>query len=347
MLDWLFDELRYQEDRRTLGFVATYMSLVAVGWVMWDSMPLGLRAVWVGATCVFSFFCAVITHNTIHVAVFKKRSWNRLWQYIISVCYGHPVSAFVPGHNLSHHLHTQSRRDVMRSTKVNFRWNLLNQLLFMPVLSGSISNADFQYARAMRTERPKWFAQWVREWVFFLAVLGTLLVVDLGNVPAGTWPGSITEVPGSIVAFFVGIQKFMLLAMIPHLYAAWGIIGINFIQHDGTDQSHKYNHARNFVGTFVNWWTFNNGFHGIHHKYPGLHWSRAPEAHAREIAPHIHPNLDQTSLIAYLWRAYGWPGERVMYDGSPYVMPEEGPDEEWIPGKGDTPENVSLGAEAA
>jgi hypothetical protein len=69
--------------------------------------------------------------------------------------------------------------------------------------------------------------------------------------------------------------------------------------------------------------------------------------HAKEIAPHIHPELDQGSLLAYLWRAYGFPGKRVMYDGSAYVFPEEGPDEEWIPGKGDTPQNVSLGAEAA
>ena len=321
MLNRIVSELRYKEDVRTLGFVATYLSLVAVGWVIWDDMAIWQRVLWVGATSVFSFFCAVITHNTIHVPVFKKRSWNRVFQYVISICYGHPVSAFVPGHNLSHHLHTQSRRDVMRTTKVRFKWNLLNQLMFMPVLSGDISNADFQYAKAMRTERPRWFAQWVREWIFFLAIMGTLLVLDF-------W-------------------KFLFLAMIPHLYAAWGIIGINFIQHDGTDQDHPYNHSRNFVGKFVNWWTFNNGFHGLHHDKPSLHWSKLPEMHARDIAPHIHPALDQGSLIAYCFRAYVYPGKRVMYDGSPYVMPEEGPDEEWIPGKGDTPEGVSLGAEAA
>ncbi len=314
-------KLRYREDVRTLGFVATYLALVAVGWVVWDSLPLLGKVAWVGATSVFSFFCAVITHNTIHVPVFKQRSWNRLFQYVISVCYGHPVCAFVPGHNLSHHLHTQSRRDVMRTTKARFSVNILNQLLFMPVLSKDVSNADLQYALAMRTERPKWFAQWVREWIFFLAVMGTLLVLDF-------W-------------------KFLFLAMIPHLYAAWGIIGINFLQHDGTDQDHPYNHSRNVVGKFVNWWTFNNGFHGIHHKYPNMHWSKTPEAHAREIAPFIHPNLDQQSLLKYCFEAYIYPGKRLMYDGSPYRMPEEGPGEEWIPGKGDTPANVSLGAEAA
>mgnify|MGYP002632210052 CR=1 FL=1 len=320
MFEPLVRELRHREDVRTLGFMATYLALVAVGWGLWDSLPLLGKVAWVALTSVFSFFCAVITHNTVHVPPFKKRSWNRVFQYVISCCYGHPVSAFVPGHNLSHHLHTQSRRDVMRSTKVRFRWNLLNQLLFMPVLSRDVSSADWRYAMAMRTERPKWFAQWVREWVFFLAIMGALLLLDF-------W-------------------KFLFLAMIPHLYAAWGIIGINFIQHDGTDQSHPYNHSRNFIGRFVNWWTFNNGFHGMHHHKPNLHWSKLPEEHFATVAPHIHPNLDQTSLLAYCWRAYVRPGLRLRYDGSPYVMPEEGPDEEWIPGIGDTPAGASLGAEA-
>ena len=316
----MLSQLRYQADRRTLGFVATYLALVAIGWLLWPDLTTWMRVAWVGATCLFSFFCAVITHNTIHAPIFKKKSWNRAFQYVLTVCYGHPVSAFVPGHNLSHHLHTQSPRDVMRTSKARFRWNLLNQLLFMPILGKDVTNADLRYAMAMRTQRPAWFGQWVREWLFFLGVMGTLLVLD-------PW-------------------RFLFLAMIPHLYAAWGIIGINFVQHDGTEPAHKYNHSRNLVGKFVNWWTFNNGYHGIHHHKPGLHWSLTPQAHADEIAPWIHPNLDRRSLLAYCWEAYIYPGKRVMYDGSEYVLSPRRPDEEWIPGVGDTPPAVSLGAEA-
>ena len=41
----------------------------------------------------------------------------------------------------------------------------------------------------------------------------------------------------------------------------------------------------------MNWFTFNNGYHGIHHMKPGLHWSLAPEVHAKELAPfNIHVN---------------------------------------------------------
>lgn len=311
--------LRYNEDIRTLGMVGAYFAVTATAW-LWHPDSWLLRLPLVGLCCFFAFFCAVITHNTIHVPVFKSRTANKVFQYVISLCYGHPVSAFVPGHNLSHHTHTQTRKDVMRTSKVRFRWNFLNQLFFAAILSKAILNADFNYAKAMRTERPRWFRQWLTEWIFFVLIQAALLILNPFN--------------------------YLLYVFIPHNYAGWGIIGINFIQHDGTDQSHEYNHARNFVGRAVNWWTFNNGFHSLHHDKPALHWSKLPEEHARVIAPNIHPNLDQGSLVVYLWRTYGWPGTRIDYLGNPLVLPEAGPDEQWIPGIADHPAHASTGAEA-
>ena len=121
-----------------------------------------------------------------------------------------------------------------------------------------------------------------------------------------------------------------MLWFIPHIYAQWGLVGMNMLQHDGTDQDHPYNHSRNFVGKAVNWWAYNNGYHGLHHIQPGLHWSLLPEKHAELVAPHIHPNLDQKSLVAYCFRAFIL-NKREDYLGNPIVLPEEGPDEEWIP----------------
>ena len=311
--------LRYNEDIRTLGFVAAYFAVTATAWV-WFPDSWALRGLMIGVCCLFAFFCAVITHNTIHVPVFKNRTMNKLFQYTISLCYGHPVSAFVPGHNLSHHTHTQTPKDVMRTTKARFRWNFLNQLFFAAILSKAILHADFSYARAMKTERPRWYRQWLSEWIFFALIQAALFILD----PV----------------------KYLLFVFIPHNYAGWGIIGINYIQHDGTHQGHPYNHARNFVGKFVNWWTFNNGFHSLHHDKPALHWSKLPEEHAKLIAPNIHPNLDQKSLTIYLWKTYGWPGKRVDYLGEPLVLPQSVPDQLWIPGIADHPAHASTGAEA-
>ena len=130
----------------------------------------------------------------------------------------------------------------------------------------------------------------------------------------------------------------------PTQYAVWGITTVNFLQHDGCDNDHPVNHSRNFMGKVFNWFTLNNGFHGIHHETPGLHWSLLPAEHQKRVAPFIHPNLDQPNFVVYLWRTFGWPGKRLRYDGAPLVLPQEGPDEEWIPAPKETPTDVSLGA---
>lgn len=309
--------LRYRADLRTLAFVAIYFSLVATGYVLrptnlWAIVPL------VAATCCFSFFGAVITHNTIHAPVFTSRALNRAFQVVLTLTYGHPVSSFVPGHNLSHHKHTQTRRDVMRTSKVRFRWHLLNALCFMFRMGPDIMRADAKYGAAMRTRKPAWFRQMLFEMAVLYVLLGFTLWLD--------W------------------KSFLLYVFIPHRYAGWGIITMNLLQHDGCDEASAYNHSRNFVGGIVNFFTFNNGYHTIHHMQASLHWSLTPAAHAERVAPFIHPALDQASLLEYVWRTFFWPGKRLTFDGKPLVLPAEGPDEDWIPHPNETPTDVSLGA---
>jgi fatty acid desaturase len=308
--------LRYRADLRTLAFVAIYFGLVAVQWI-YRPTDLRLAIPMVVVTCFFSFFGAVITHNAVHAPLFKNRSLNRVFQVVLTLTYGHPVSSFVPGHNLSHHRFTQTRRDVMRTSKVRFRWNLLNIVFFMFRMAPDIMRADSKYSAAMRERKPKWFRQMLLELLSLYAIYAVLIYLD--------W------------------KLFLLYVYLPHRYAGWGIISMNFLQHDGCDQDSEYNHSRNFVGGVVNWLTFNNGYHTVHHMKPSLHWSLAPAAHAELVAPHIHPVLDQSSLLSYLWRAFGWPGKRLDYLGNPVQLIEEGPDEDWIPHPKETP-NASLGA---
>ena len=309
--------LRYRADLKTLAFIAVYFALVALQWVY---APRGVAvavALFV-LTCWFSFFGAVATHNTVHSPVFKSRTMNRIFQVVLTFTYGNPVSSFVPGHNLSHHKHTQSRRDVMRTSKTRHAWNLLNGLFFILHVAGPIMSGDRRYFKAMRERNPPWARQMAMEWLLLHGAYLTLAVLD--------W------------------KKFLLYVFIPHKYAAWGIITMNLLQHDGCDERSEFNHSRNFVGKVVNFFAYNNGYHTIHHLEPGLHWSVLPVEHQKRIAPFIHPNLDQPNLLAYLWRTFGWPGKRMTYDGKPLVLPPEGPDEEWIPGPKETPEDVSLGA---
>lgn len=309
--------LKYKEDIRTLLFVMGYFALATFTWI---AMPTKwyLAIPLIGLNCLLSFFCATIVHNTIHCPIFKNRTMNRIFQVMLSFTYGHPVSAYVPGHNFSHHKYTQSEKDNIRTTKARFKWNLLNQLFFFYIMSFDILKAEMRFTKKMRREKPRWYRQYMLENILLNGAKIGLLILD--------W------------------KTFLLVVFIPHQYAAWGIVGTNFWQHEGCDEHHPYNHSRNFTGKILNWLAFNNGYHGMHHLRPGLHWSLLPKYHEKYIHPFIHPNLEQKNLFTYCWKAYIWPGKRVDYLGKPVVLPPKQKDKDWV---ADIPisENVSaLGA---
>lgn len=310
--------LKRTADIRALAFIFFSLGVQAAGFVLLPE-SWALKILLCIAACQTSFVVAVISHNTMHCPMFRSKFLNRIVQFLLTLGQGDAVSSFVPGHNLGHHTHLQEPKDTMRTTKLRFRWNLLNQLLFMFVIGGDLVKHTYRYVWSMKGRKRTWFRQFVAETIVLVAAYGSLL-------------------------WFFGLEPFLLYAFIPHVFASWGIIGINFVQHDGCDANHPVNHSRNFVGSLVNWWTFNNGYHGIHHMHPGLHWSLLPEAHAKELSPTIHPALEQASLLKYCWQAYVSPGKRVTYDGKPLELPAPVEDESWVPTAADM-SNVSLGAE--
>ncbi len=299
--------LRYSADWRTLFVVVLYFVAAIAPWFLWHEMSKFQAVLWMALNCYLSFTCAVIVHNTIHVPIFKSKQLNRIFQVVLSLTYGHSTSAFVPGHNFSHHKFTQGEKDVMRTTKATFKWNILNQLFFFFIMSGDIIKSEMRFAKRMYNERPKWFWQFAFE-------LALVNAIKLGML-------------------FVNWQCFLLFLFIPHQYAAWGIVGTNYFQHDGVDEKHPYNHSRNFTGRLLNFFLFNNGFHTAHHEKPNLHWSQLPNYHAQNIRPHIHPNLDRPSLLAYLFETHIYPAKRVDYLGNPVQLPAEKiPDVDWVAG---------------
>lgn len=310
--------LKYKADRRTLTVVVLYFTTVVASWLYFPE-EWYLRLLVVAVNCTLSFMCAVITHNTIHVPIFKERGWNKVFQVVLSFTYGHSVSAYVPGHNFSHHQYTQSTKDRIRTDKMRFRWNLLNQLFFFFRMVPGIMKDENMFAKRMMKENPRWFAQYMLELAVVMGIKITLLIVD--------W------------------QRALFILFIPHAYAAWGIVGTNFWQHDGCDEHHQYNHTRNFRGKLLNFIAFNNGFHGAHHDVPHMHWSLLPQYHEEKIAPFIHPNLVQDNLLLYLWKVHVWPGKRIDYLGDPLVLPPIREDADWMEGLDISRNPYGLGVE--
>ena len=316
--------LQYNADLRTLSFISMYFIATYILWNHGDydvkTIPLFLTV------CLLSFIGAVATHNAMHTPMFHSQILNNIWMCILSLTYGHPVSTFVPGHNISHHGFTQLRRDMMRTSKIRYRWNFLNGLLFMPTVAKDVMWSDIKYIIVQSKTRA-----WSN------IVLQSISQVAVLVVPA-VW------------LLWKDPLRFLVFVHIPHLFAQWFIVTLNFLQHDGcdvdsmqtgeNDSSFKRkamaerspNTARNFTGWITNFLFLNNGYHSIHHRYPRLHWSLAPKEHEKLIHPLIHPNLEQDNMLVYMFRACVYPGQRVTYDGKPIVFTkeEDGPDIEWI-----------------
>jgi fatty acid desaturase len=295
--------LRFRSDLRTLAFIAAYFVALAYAW----SQPLTHPLPVIGSLaflCWISWINAVITHNVVHVPLSRSAVLNRMTRAVLSLTYGFPVNEYVPGHNLSHHRYVQGRRDVMRTTKVGRRWNLLNILTFFPRVAFDVMRANAHYAEFARATHRDWYSERRFQLCLTWSFKAALLLID--------W------------------KKALLFVFLPHLGAVWGVTTVNYLWHDGCDATHAYNHSRNFVGKIFNWFHFNNGFHGMHHLQAGLHWSLLPQKHAELIAPHVHPALEQRSLALYLVRTFVFESRRLRYDGAPLVLPEEGDDEDWI-----------------
>lgn len=293
--------LRHRADRRTLGILSTYAILVAAAWA--TIPPTGFAGIAAIALLGYSsWLCAVVAHNTVHTPVFYRRWMNSAFQVWVSLSYGFPICDYIPGHNLSHHRFLQAREDVMRTTKVRFRWNLLNALAFPFAVTPAILRTNARYTRMKGSDT--WRRQRRLEVGMVWGVKLALLVVD--------W------------------RKTLAFVLLPQLIGNLGIVGINLLWHDGCDAEHPFNHSRNFTGGLLNYLALNNGYHGMHHEEPLLHWSLLPEAHERVLHPRLHPALEQPSLLGYAWRTYVYPGRRVMYDGSPMVFPEVDTDLDWV-----------------
>ncbi len=276
-------------DRRTLGLLAAHFALVALLFVV---RPHGALALAFGAVMVASAFVQLIAgHNTMHSPVFVSRRANSAWQAILSLGFTYPVSVFVPVHNLSHHLHLQTPRDVLRTNDVRHASNALNLVHHILLGTAHVHALNAAYVYSLRAKQPKFVRQACLEIAAVLAYASVLAWLDA--------------------------RVFFALVFLPSLLAQGALVGFGYVQHDGGDETCDYNNARNFHGRVFNWFIFNNAFHTIHHLRPGLHWSLGPKMHAELIAPHIAPSLEEPSIVAYMFRTFLLRGGRVRYDGMP------------------------------
>jgi fatty acid desaturase len=275
--------LHNRSDIRSIAFVGLTLAAYVVEWSGAFRHPLLCMA-----TCCLAFLACTINHNHQHHPTFVNRPLNRGFSLLLTLAAGMPATAIVAMHNDNHHLHNNQAADFLRASRMTFRWNLLNVLLLPIVAIAEYAPVRGRELQAWRTHRPALHRQVrLERWAFYSLLL-TLTVLQ--------------PLPTVIYIF------------LPQLFGQWGILAINHIQHDGCDPDSAYNHSRNFVGGWLNWWVFNNGYHTAHHLRPGLHWSELPRYHA-EIRCQIDPALECRSFLWTVVQFYIWPARRPVLKG--------------------------------
>jgi beta-carotene hydroxylase len=263
--------LTHRADRRTLSYMAVTTALLVVQWKLGAVQPI--LYLW---SLFMAVSVAVIAHNHNHVPIWRTRLLNILTDYWLTLFYGFPAFGWIPTHNKNHHHLNNKAGDYTITYRVSEKNNIFT-LLSYPSISSYFQQAPIAaYLKTLwRCDRLK----------FYLAASQYLV---LGLYYA--------------IALLLSWKKALLFIVIPHQVSLFSVLIFNYVQHVHTDEESAYNHARNFTG-LINLMLFNNGYHTIHHKSPGIHWSETPLAQ-REIHQLIDPALNERSFCWYMLRVY-------------------------------------------
>jgi beta-carotene hydroxylase len=264
--------LRQAADVRTLIYMAVTTALLVVQWSRDSFSPLLFIA------CLFmAVSVAVIAHNHNHLTIWKSKTLNAFTDYWLTLFYGFPAFVWVPTHNQNHHKFNNREGDYTLTYRYTEKTNLFT-LLTYPTVSGlHQQKAIHVYLKKQyRINRSRfWFC--ISQYLLLLSFL--------------------------VAAFAIDWQKALLYIFIPQQVSLFVVLIFNYVQHVHADEESPVNHSRNITGPVMNWLLFNNGLHTVHHDNPGLHWSKAPAAHAK-IAGKIDPRLNEQSFWWFMIRVY-------------------------------------------
>jgi len=264
--------LRHSRDVQTVIYMVITTSLLIVQWRRDSWSP------WLWALALFmGLAVAVMTHNHNHVRTWTVGWMNRLHDWWLTVFYGFPVFAWIPTHNKNHHKYNNREGDVTIWWRYSERNNAATLLTYPTISSWFQQRPIVKYLSHLRAKNPSEFRWCLSQY----AVLGL-------------WIGA---------ALWIDWRKALLYVVAPQQFALFTVLLLNYIQHVHADEESEWNHSRNFVGRLDNFLLLNNGFHTVHHEWPGLHWSLVAKKH-EEIAHHIDPSLNEPSLVWALFRIY-------------------------------------------
>lgn len=273
---------RYKSDYRTLFWALVLFPLLPALGLAW---PRALP--WLIPFTLYLSYCSgVLTHNHVHVPVFRSHGANALYGMWLSIFYGCPIAVWIPTHLEHHHRHVDGPEDVTRTRRRSVQHNLWQAIAYTACCGVWQWPQITEYAGRVRARRGReWAALRNQTLALVLAHVGVLaLAVTLRGPAVGT------------LCYALGLG-------LPALLAPNFMLFTNYIQHVHCDPTSADNHSRNFVSGFANWFLFDAGYHTVHHERPSTHWSRYAALH-RERAASISPSLQAHSVLSFCAQNY-------------------------------------------
>jgi beta-carotene hydroxylase len=291
--------LGHPAERRTLGLGSLGLLgvLLPYTFALWRSMqgfdaavPWGLHVeFWfallgfalLGLQVIGSYIGNGINHNHSHRPTMATRNLNRIFNVVLTLIVGYPVSVLKIIHGLNHHGEFGSSRDWSGTHQLDSM--SFGGLIRYTLRAFRSMNQPEAKARELRS-RPA-LEREIRREARMLLVFVALL-------------------------FTISPLTFLIITLPAWVLSNFAAVMINAIQHGGCDLKSPTHHSVNFTGSFYNFWLCNNGYHTWHHDHTDVHWSDLPARHREQLDRVLAPQLNQRNFLKYVWRAYG-PGSTL------------------------------------
>jgi beta-carotene hydroxylase len=279
---------RYTSDYRTLFWALLLFPLVpTLGYIS------ALRGAWPNAlpwlipAALYTSYCSgVLTHNHVHVPVFRARAANSIYSAWLSIFYGCPIAAWIPTHLENHHRFIDGPDDVTRTTRRSVQHGLWQALIYSAACASWQRPLIASYVRRAHARRGRHWAALRDQSAALVFAHAGMLALAIALLGAGQ-----------------GTLTYALTLGLPAALAPTFMFFTNYIQHIHCDPASPDDHSRNFVSRLSNWFVFDAGYHTVHHERPSLHWSQYAALH-RARAGRIHPSLAAHSVLSFCFSNY-------------------------------------------
>lgn len=263
--------LKYKADYKTIIYMVLTTGLFAIQWYIGEVNLI--LYVWY---LFLSVAVSTMAHNHNHISMWKNKWMNLFQDNWLTIFYGFPVFAWIPTHNTNHHVHNNREPDYTKTYRYSEKNNIFTLLTYPQVSSKFQLPAVIEHYWATRKRNKEKFMFYTMQAVVLVSWIAFWMILD--------W------------------RKGLLFVVIPQQVSLFSVLLFNYIQHVHADEHSKHNHSRNIISS-MNFFLFNNAYHTVHHLYPGLHWSKLPEQHAK-VEHLIDPALNEKSFWWYILRQY-------------------------------------------